>query len=335
MTIKQQVSLKALNTFGVDVNAHAFIELRSQADIMALTAWQHDNPTIPLLMIGGGSNLLFTQDFAGCAVLINTRGKTLLDDDEHHHYIEAQAGENWHELVRWTIEQGYSGLENLSLIPGTVGAAPMQNIGAYGVELADRFHSLNALDLETGTIKTFDLAACDFAYRHSYFKQNLGRYLILSVVFKLPKQAEWKTDYAGVREALANKPVNAKNISDAIIQIRQSKLPDPNTLGNAGSFFKNPIISKQQYDALNAEYENLPAYPHGEAYKTSAAWLIDQCGWKGKTQGNAGVYEKHALILTNASGTATGAEIWQLAQDIMASVNDKFGIQLEPEPRIL
>lgn len=331
----ENMSLKTANSFGIDVKASQFLSLQHIDQCSELYAHLQSSSTNEHLILGGGSNLLFTQDFHGIVIRVDTQGKKCISEDTQHHYIEAQAGENWHEFVLWTIEQGYAGLENLSLIPGTVGAAPMQNIGAYGVELADRFLSLKALDLATGHIETFDLDACEFAYRHSYFKENLGRYLILSVVFKLPRQPVWKTDYAGVREALANKPVTAKAISDAVIQIRQSKLPDPSVLGNAGSFFKNPILNKQQHDALKADYENLPAYAHGDAYKASAAWLIDQCGWKGKTQGNAGVYEKHALILTNATGNASGAEIWQLAQDIMVSVKDKFGVQLEPEPRIL
>jgi UDP-N-acetylmuramate dehydrogenase len=335
LKLLEDVSLQTVNSFGINVTASRFVSLDAIEQCPELVDMLDAKAPADYLLLGGGSNLLFTQDFQGTVLDVNIKGKQLVSEDSENHYVEAHAGENWHEFVLWTIDQGYAGLENLSLIPGTVGAAPMQNIGAYGVELADRFHTLKALDLETGNIDTFDLNACEFEYRHSYFKENLGRYLILSVIFKLPKQAEWKTDYAGVREALANQTLTAKTISDAVIQIRQSKLPDPNVLGNAGSFFKNPILNTQQYDALKAVYENLPAYAHGDAYKTSAAWLIDQCGWKGKTQGNAGVYDKHALILINATGNASGAEIWQLAQDIMASVNDKFGVQLEPEPRVL
>lgn len=335
LKLLEDVSLQAFNSFGIDIHADQFISLYDAGQCPEVMDILRAKTSTDYLILGGGSNLLFTHDFHGVVLDVNIKGRKFISEDMEYCYVEAQAGENWHDFVLWTIEQGYAGLENLSLIPGTVGAAPMQNIGAYGVELADRFHTLKALDLKTGNIETFDLEACEFDYRHSYFKEKLGRYLILSVIFKLPKQADWKTDYAGVREALVNQEVTGKAISDAIIQIRQSKLPDPNVLGNAGSFFKNPILSKQQYDVLKGNYENLPAYTHGDAYKTSAAWLIDQCGWKGKRQGNAGVYDKHALILINATGKATGAEIWQLAQDIMASVMDKFGVQLEPEPRVL
>lgn len=337
MQIISQQSLKAFNSFAVDATSRYFAEIKQPEDVNALLEWRATHEQASLLLLGGGSNLLFTQDFSGLTALINLQGKSLIDEDHHAYYVQAAAGENWHDFVCWTINEGYAGLENLSLIPGTVGAAPIQNIGAYGVELKDRFHCLQAIDLQSGEEKTFSLDACEFAYRDSLFKSKLGRYLITSVTFCLPKQAAWKTDYAGIREALAGKALSSQSISEAVIAIRQSKLPSPTQLGNAGSFFKNPILTKHDWEKLKNDFEQLPGYlqTDGEHYKTSAAWLIDQCGWKGKQQAGAGVYEKHALILTNATGKASGEAIWSLAQTIMQSVFDKYGVQLEPEPRIL
>ena len=334
MKIQKKQSLKAFNSFGIDVTAEYFTEIKHTNDFTFILDWLNKHEQT-FLLIGGGSNILFTKDYNGLAIVIKTQGKQLIDEDESHYYVEAQAGENWHNFVRWTIAQGYAGLENLSLIPGTVGAAPMQNIGAYGIELADRFHSLKAIDIKTGEQKEFDKESCDFGYRHSFFKENLGQYIIQSVTFKLAKQAEWKINYAGVRDALEGKTLSAKLISDTIISIRQSKLPSPDDIGNAGSFFKNPIIDEISMSSLRETHPHIPCYPlNNGRYKTSAAWLIDQCGWKGKKLGKAGVYPNHALVLTNL-GNATGNEIWHLAHCIIASVEDKFGISLEPEPRVI
>lgn len=334
MKIKTNVSLQAHNSFGIDVSTQYFTAIHQPNQIAPVLDWI-DAHERAFIFIGGGSNILFTDDYAGLAVLIKTQGKQLVDEDAEHYFVEAQAGENWHNFVRWTIEQGYAGLENLSLIPGTVGAAPMQNIGAYGVELADRFHSLKAVHIATGKQQVFDKAACDFGYRHSFFKANLDQYIIQSVTFQLPKKAEWKINYAGLADALKKKPLTAKRISDTIINIRQSKLPDPTTIGNAGSFFKNPILSNAKVQSLTEKHPTIPTYPQANNhYKTSAAWLIEQCGWKGKNIGQAGVYPKHALVLTNLDH-ATGSDIWHLAEKIMQSVYEQFGVKLEPEPRVV
>lgn len=334
MNIKKNVSLQCYNSFAIDIKADYFIEITQDADYQPLMQWIN-RYNIPFIILGGGSNILFTQDYHGVAIYINTQGKRQIAATKSHYLIKVNAGENWHEFVRWSIAQNYTGLENLSLIPGTVGAAPMQNIGAYGIELADRFHSLCALHIATGKSQHFDKNACEFGYRHSFFKQHLDEYLIQSVTFKLPKQADWRINYAGVKKQLGQQALSAQLISDTIIALRQSKLPDPNRVPNAGSFFKNPILTHKQMHPLQQQYADMPAYPHTKHYvKTSAAWLIDQCGWKGRTLGQAKVYPKHALVLTN-KGQATGAEIWHLAQRIQASVLQKFGIQLEAEPRII
>jgi len=334
MNIKKNISLKRYNSFAIDIKADYFIEITQAEEFQPLIQWINGH-NMPFVFLGGGSNILFTQDYKGLAVYINTQGKQKIAETKTHYLIEVSAGENWHEFVRWSIEQNYIGLENLSLIPGTVGAAPMQNIGAYGIELADRFHSLQAIHITTGKSYTFDKDACKFAYRHSFFKENLGEYLIQSVTFQLPKKPDWRINYAGLKQQLAHKALSARLISDAIMALRQSKLPDPNSVPNAGSFFKNPLLSCAAMQKLQQKYANIPSYPHANRHvKTSAAWLIDQCGWKGQARGQAEVYAKHALVLTN-KGHATGAEIWQLAQCIQDSVLQKFGIQLEAEPRIL
>lgn len=333
MNIINNVSLKSFNTFGIDISAKKFVKITRSEQLLELVGWVNSHSQLYIL-IGGGSNILFTKDYEGLAAVIKTQGKNLVGEDSDYFYIEAQAGENWHDFVRWTIDQGYAGLENLSLIPGTVGAAPVQNIGAYGVELADRFASLKAIHIKTGEQKTFDKKSCDFGYRHSFFKEKLGQYFIESVTFKLSKSPEWKVNYAGVKDPLEGKQLSAKLISDTIIKIRQSKLPSPKDIGNAGSFFKNPIVDETVMLALKENHPNIPAYKQNNSqFKTSAAWLIDQCGWKGKAIGQAAVYPEHALVLTNL-GKATGGEIWSLAQEIIHSVSRKFGINLEPEPRV-
>ena len=338
MQIYDNHSLQSLNSFGVEISANCFTSLMCSADIESLLKWRADNPSVPCLLIGGGSNLLFRDNFPGLAVAVRLMGKQLVKEDENHWYIEAAAGENWHDFVRWTIDQGYAGLENLSLIPGTVGAAPMQNIGAYGVELTDRLHCLTAIDLLTGETREFTNTDCQFGYRDSFFKrQQADRWLISAVVFRLAKQPVWVTEYAGVDKALAGQAPSAKFISDVIIALRQSKLPDPALLGNAGSFFKNPILSHSDYRELKARFADIPGYPQrdgSDQTKTSAAWLIDQCGWKAHRVGDAGIYEKHALVLVN-HGSASGQELWGLAEQIIQSVQDKFGIVLEAEPRVI
>lgn len=335
MEIINNASLKTLNTFGVAAQAQYFAELHYLEDIEALLELKKQGG-IANLLLGGGSNLLFKNDYQGLVAKVCLAGKDIAEQGEDFVYVSAAAGENWHNFVRWTISQGFSGLENLSLIPGTVGAAPIQNIGAYGVELADVFHSLQAVNIENGDILDFNKERCHFGYRESFFKsQALDKLLITSVTFALPKAPDWKIDYAGVKEALAGKKLSTQLISDTIIQLRQSKLPDPELIGNAGSFFKNPVLSNFQWDSLKAKHPDLPGYTQvNDNIKTSAAWLIGQCGWKGYRKGDTGVSEMHTLVLVN-HGSATGAELWSLAQDIIKSVEDKFAITLEPEPRVL
>lgn len=335
MNIQNNHSLKNYNSFGIAAKSRYFCQIKNNQDITALLEWQQQADT-PLLLLGSGSNLLFINDYQGMSAVIKTKGITVIGEDNDYTYIKAAAGENWHQFVRWTVEHHYAGLENLSLIPGTVGAAPLQNIGAYGVELADCLYQLDAVELSTGKIKTFSQQECCFNYRDSFFKSSaFGEYLIQSITIKSPKKPHWKIEYAGIKTHLKGKMLNAKTISNCIISVRQSKLPDPAILGNAGSFFKNPLVSKTKWQALQQDHPTLSGYPQKEGLiKISAAWLIDQCGWKGKQQHNAGVYEKHALVLVNHGG-ASGTEIWALAKTIVKSVNDTFGITLEAEPRII
>lgn len=335
MEIIKNASLKKLNTFGVNASTQFYTEIHDLGDIEALLEWkaQHD---LPSLLLGGGSNLLFKKDYDGLVARVCLAGKDIADQDDSHVYVTAAGGENWHDFVRWTISKGLAGLENLSLIPGTVGAAPIQNIGAYGVELADHFHSLQSINLKSGDVQEFSKEHCQFGYRESFFKsQALDRLLITSVTFALPKQATWKIDYAGVREVLEGKEPTAQSISDAIIALRQSKLPDPAEIGNAGSFFKNPVLDIEKWEDLKVHNTGIPGWvqPDGNI-KTSAAWLIDQCGFKGYRKADAGVSEKHALVLVNY-GNASGAELWQVAQTIMDNVEGQFGVRLEAEPRVI
>ena len=343
MQIYDNYSLQSLNSFGVAVNAALFAQLRTSDDIDTLIDWRKDNSKVNSLLIGGGSNLLFRNDYDGLVVAVSFKGRALIHEDDNAFYIKAAGGENWHDFVRWTIEQGYAGLENLSLIPGTVGAAPMQNIGAYGVELGDRLDSLNAVDLHSGERRVFSNKDCQFAYRDSFFKrQQADRWLIESVTFRLEKRPVWVTAYAGVEAALAGQQPSARLISDTVIALRQSKLPDPRLIGNAGSFFKNPILSAEQWSELKEQFPNIPGYPQthddlsnkNSVVKTSAGWLIDQCDWKAYRDGDAGIYEKHALVLVN-HGQASGGQLWSLAEQVIASVEKKFGIALEAEPRVI
>lgn len=335
MQIRENHNIKALNTFGLSAHARYFCSLHKLGGLRSIMQWANTHPELPVMFLGGGSNMLFVKDFPGLLVHVRLQDREILGQDDDYFYVRAAAGENWHEFVRWTVDQNLAGLENLSLIPGTVGAAPMQNIGAYGVELKDCFYELQALDWRSGEIREFSLEACRFGYRDSYFKSvEPGRWLIVSVVFRLPRKPEWKTDYVGVKEQLVGKVLNARVISDAIISIRQSKLPDPARLGNAGSFFKNPLIPLAQWESLKVQFPTIPGWPQGNKIKTSAGWLIDQCGWKGKREGDAGTYDKHALVLVN-HGSASGEQIWNFAQSIIASVQDSFGITLEPEPRVI
>lgn len=292
-----------------------------------------------LLVLGGGSNVLLTKDFDGMVICVRMLGIEKLHEDDEHVWVKAMAGEVWHNFVLWCIQKGYGGVENLSLIPGCVGAAPMQNIGAYGVEIKDTFDSLEAMDIETAEFKTFTKAACKFGYRESVFKNEVkGKYIISSVTFRLTKQPVLNMSYGAIQQTLQKHGItdpSIKDVSNAVIEIRSSKLPDPKKLGNSGSFFKNPEIPSSQFDQLKQTYPEMVGYPApNNQIKVAAGWLIEQCGWKGKVVGHTGSHKDQALVLVNYGG-ATGDEIWQLALAIQQSVKDKFGIDIIPEVNIV
>ncbi len=337
MEVHEHQSLRLLNTFGIDVKARYFVVFEQVGDISEFLGETRFRG-LPILILGGGSNVLFRQDYPGVILHVDLKGIELLDESGADVIIRAAAGENWHDFVRSTIEWGYAGLENLSLIPGTVGAAPIQNIGAYGVELREVFYELEAVDLETGMTKTFNQSAAQFAYRDSYFKSKVpGKWLITSVTFRLPKRPRWRVDYRGLSDKLVvdNEPLSARRISEVVCQVRREKLPDPAKQGNVGSFFKNPIVCATKYQALKSESPELQGFEQSNgAYKLSAGSLIERCGWKGHREGDAGVSDRHALVLVNY-GNASGQSIWQLAQRIMVSVQEGFGVALKPEPRII
>lgn len=335
LSIQHDFPLQALNTFGIDAKAHAYLQVTSP-EILRAVREEAGLARLPRLVLGGGSNLLLTRDFPGLVLHMCTKGIEIVGEDEGNVYVKAAAGENWHRFVQWTLQQGFGGLENLSLIPGNVGAAPIQNIGAYGVEVKDRFHALTAFDFNTGKIFVLDKDACRFGYRDSVFKhERRDCSVILDVTFALPKSWQPNVQYADVVQELNARGVQqptAQDIADAVIAIRTRKLPDPAKIGNAGSFFKNPIVSQEQRDALLERYPQLVSYPQADgSFKLAAGWLIDQGGWKGKAIGAAGVYDKQALVLINRGG-ATGEEIASLARAIQDDVLSKFGVMLEPEP---
>ena len=336
MNVAEQVSLKPFNTFGVDVRAAQFAEAHNDDDVRTALKLAEERQ-LPLLVIGGGSNLLLTGDVQALVLRMASRGIRVVENAEHV-VIEAEAGEPWHPFVQTTLSQGLSGLENLSLIPGTVGAAPMQNIGAYGVEIKDVFHSLTALDRQTGQLRDFNLADCNFAYRDSVFKQQPGRWLILRVRFVLSRLQHLHLEYGPVRQRLAEQGIDtptATDVSRAICAIRAEKLPDPAVLGNAGSFFKNPLVSAELAARVRAEHADVVAYPQADGQvKLAAGWLIERAGWKGFRDGDAGVHRLQALVLVNY-GTATGEQLLALARRIQADVLERFGVELEIEPNVL
>lgn len=337
MKIERNISLKDLNTFGIEAEASFYAEINRQDDLRELinTSEYHNNPK---LVIGGGSNLLFTKDFDGLVIRNMLSGIEILKQNVEFVWVKAAAGENWHKFVTWCVYNKYGGLENLSLIPGCVGAAPMQNIGAYGVEIKDVCESVEALDMETGEETVFSNADCKFAYRESIFKHShKNKYFITAVTFKLRKKPVFNTSYGAIEQELAAmgvKELSIKAISDAVINIRSSKLPDPAQIGNAGSFFKNPEVSKQKHDELKSQYEKLVAYPLDNGnYKLAAGWLIEACGLKGKRNGAVGVHEKQALVLVNYGG-GKGDEVYKLSEEVLQAVKDKFGVTLEREVNI-
>lgn len=338
--IQEHISLKPYNTFGLEVFAEKFVVIR---ELNAFIQLLKDHPNLQeegMLILGGGSNLLLSKDVKGWVIKNELKGLEVIEETENEVFVKAGAGEVWHDFVVHTVEAGWGGLENLSLIPGTVGAAPMQNIGAYGVEIKNHFAFLEALDLTTLEIKTFDAQACAFGYRESFFKhEGKGKYLITSVCFKLNKKPGVNTSYGVINDVLAQKGISSpsiKDVSEAVISIRQSKLPDPKDIGNSGSFFKNPTVSANQAKQLMEQFPGIPHYPvEGSTdIKFPAGWLIEQAGWKGYRKGDAGVHAKQALVLVNY-GQAKGAEIIALSEEIKQSVFQKFGIQLETEVNIL
>ncbi|WP_159811487.1 UDP-N-acetylmuramate dehydrogenase [Pseudomonas sp. 18058] len=334
LQVQSQVSLKPFNSFGVDVRAQLFAEAHNDGDVREALAYAvaHD---VPLLVIGGGSNLLLTADIPALVLRMATRGIRVISDDGNRVVIEAEAGEPWHPFVQHTLALGFSGLENLSLIPGTVGAAPMQNIGAYGVEIKDVFAGLTALDRQTGELRDFTLEECNFAYRDSLFKQQPGRWLILRVRFNLDRVAHLHLEYGPVRQRLTEQGIEQPtptDVSRAICSIRSEKLPDPAVLGNAGSFFKNPLVSAAIVAQIKAQHPDVVAYaqPDGQM-KLAAGWLIERAGWKGFREADAGVHKLQALVLVNY-GAATGLQLLDLAQRIQKDIAERFNVDLEMEP---
>jgi UDP-N-acetylmuramate dehydrogenase len=335
LAIQRNFSLRALNTFGVEASAGAYLPVVTPATLQEVRQDQV-LASMPRLVLGGGSNILLTRDFDGLVLHMQNRGIAIAGEDADTTYVRAAAGETWHGLVQWTLSQGLGGLENLSLIPGSVGAAPIQNIGAYGVEIKDRFHALSMFDFASGEVAVLDRAACAFAYRDSIFKHLLrDRGVVLDVTLALPKK--WAADlrYADLAQELASRGIDQPapgDVSDAVIAIRTRKLPDPAVVGNAGSFFKNPVVTAAQRDGLLARYPQLVHYGQADgSVKLAAGWLIDQCGWKGRGAGAAGVYERQALVLVNRGG-ARGSDIAALATAIQRDVATRFGVVLEPEP---
>lgn len=338
MRFETDFSLKPYNTFGIDVKARHFARFDSVQELQDLLQ-RAEVKDEPKLILGGGSNVLFTKDFEGIVLLNGIKGMEVLREDDTYTYVKAGGGEVWHDLVLFCLANNLGGMENLSLIPGTVGAAPLQNIGAYGVELKDVFEELEAVNLATGELHTFDKAACQFGYRESVFKHEAkGQYIVTSVTFRLQKEHQLNTSYGAIQTTLEEMQVQQPTIHDvsaAVCQIRRSKLPDPAQIGNAGSFFKNPEIPLLLYDVLKEKHPGMPAYPVSEAaVKVPAGWLIEQCGWKGKVIDNYGVHKNQALVLVNYGG-ANGEKLLALARDIIHSVQEKFGIMLQPEVNIL
>lgn len=337
LNLQTDVSLQPFNTFGVATRARYLAHAHNDAEVgEALQAAKRLQ--LPLLVIGGGSNLLLTGDVEALVLRMASRGLRIVSSQGDAVLVEAEAGEPWHPFVQWTLEQGLQGLENLSLIPGTVGAAPMQNVGAYGVEIKDVFAGLTALDRHTGELREFTLDECEFAYRDSRFKREAGRWLILRVRFALARSGALRLDYGPLRQRLAEQGVSeptASDVSRAICSIRSEKLPDPAVLGNAGSFFKNPLVSADLAAQLRVEHADLVAYPQADGQvKLAAGWLIEKAGWKGFRDGDAGVHRQQALVLVNYGG-ATGAQLLALARRIQADIQARFGVSLEIEPNIL
>ena len=330
------LGLKHRNSFGLDSTAELAYEITSAEQLPSLLRELEDKK-LTWRALGGGSNVILPESLPGATLLINIAGQEIVKSDDANSWLEVGAGVNWHEFVSWTLENNLPGLENLALIPGTVGAAPIQNIGAYGVEIGEYIDSIEAFDAAAHAFVTIPQEACQFAYRDSYFKQNPNRFIVTKVVFKIPKSWQARLQYADLAKQFSepNSSPSAKQIFDAVCAIRSKKLPDPKVIGNAGSFFQNPIVGNDQYDQLIKQFPNLVSYPDDNGNrKLAAGWLIDQCGFKGKHIGPVGVYEKQALVLVNHGG-GTSTDILNLAKNIQEEVLGKFGVQLEIEPNIL
>lgn len=337
MQIRENISLRPYNSFGIDVSAKNFASFNSVDDLQYLPV-QYTNDRKDLLVLGGGSNVLFTRNFDGLVLHNCTRGISI-NFDGTNVLVTAGAGENWHGLVMFCVGNGYAGMENLALIPGSVGASPMQNIGAYGVEVKDIFESLTAWHIEEKILYTFTNQQCGFGYRESVFKkEHKGQFIITSVTFKLCTQPRFNISYGAIQaelEMMAVQQLSIAAIAQAVINIRGSKLPDWRMLGNAGSFFKNPVIENEKFEGIKESHPSVSSFPAGPQHtKLAAGWLIEQCGWKGFRRGDAGCYDKQALVLVNY-GKATGKEIFDLSSEIIRSVHDKFGVELEREVNIL
>lgn len=334
--IEHNISLKPYNTFGIDVEVSAFARFNSVSDLEVLLS--KNNSGLPYFILGGGSNVLLTKDQEVFALKNEIEGKHVVQEDEESVIIEVGAGEVWHDLVMWTVENNWGGLENLSLIPGSVGASPMQNIGAYGVEIKDRFVSLQAYHIDKKEVHVFDNAACEFGYRESVFKRKLkGQYIILTVRFRLYKSPVFSTGYGAIQDELRSMgvDVSVKTISQAVMNIRRSKLPDPKELGNAGSFFKNPVVSEQLVVELLKTYPQMPHYPQGNGTeKLAAGWLIEKAGLKGYRSGACGVHSKQALVLVNY-GEASGNDVFALSEKVLTDVKRLFNVDLEREVNIM
>jgi UDP-N-acetylmuramate dehydrogenase len=336
MQIQENISLKPYNSFGIDAKAKYFATFKDTDELSTLLA---NDSRFPTLVLGGGSNILFTKDYDGLVLKNEIKGIALLHEDSEYVYVKTGAGENWHQFVLYCIERNWAGVENLSLIPGNVGASPMQNIGAYGVEVDDLFWDLEAYHIKEKKLVTFTRSDCEFGYRDSVFKSKYkDQFIILNVTFQLRKKPRFKTSYGAIEEELEKmgvKELTLKALSGAVINIRSSKLPDPSEIGNAGSFFKNPSISKEQFNLLKGKFENIIGYENlNGTVKLAAAWLIEQCGWKGFRRGDAGCHSKQALVLVNY-GNANGNDIYNLSEEILQSVKEKFNIILEREVNIV
>lgn len=334
MEIQENISLKPYNTFGIDVTAKRFISIKYVRGLQTILRREKD-----IFLISGGSNMLLTKDIDKLVVHLNLKGLEVREDWKYA-YVTAKAGEDWHEFVLWCINMNYGGLENLSLIPGNVGTSPIQNIGAYGVEVKDLITQVDGFDIETERPVRYTNEECQFGYRNSIFKNELkGKVILTSVTFRLTKNRhKLNTSYGAIETELAAQNIKKptiRDVSNAVIKIRQSKLPDPKKIGNSGSFFKNPVISKEQFEKLKEDHPNIPSYPVSDAeIKVPAGWLIEQAGFKGKRYGDYGVHEKQALVLVNY-GNASGKDIYELAQKIQQTISDTFGISLEIEVNVI